>query len=320
MLLFDRRFLSMTIKLWIVAYKIIAAVWATAMIPISIGAQTVSISISSQKDNTLYEDPAGALSNGSGYYLFAGRNSQLSNSIRRGAIQFDIAANIPSGAVIVDADLTLYMSRTSFGPATIELHRLLAGWGEGTSDAAGEEGGGALSTMGDATWIHTIYNTSFWTQPGGDFSAGVSSSAIVDAIGFYTFGSTSAMVADIQSWLDNPGGNFGWVVIGNEIAGGSSKRFDAKENSTVMNRPVLKVFFTQPTCCILNRGDINNDGSVNATILDLNYLVNKIFRGGPPPVCALEADVNSDGTFANILDLNFLVNKIFRGGAAPGPC
>ncbi len=74
-----------------------------------------------------------------------------------------------------------------------------------------------------------------------------------------------------------------------------------------------------PACCVGIRGDVNNDGN-NATILDLNYLVNKIFRGGPQPVCRREADLNGDGTVASILDLNFLVNKIFRGGPLPSAC
>ncbi|HEX2897341.1 MAG TPA: thrombospondin type 3 repeat-containing protein [candidate division Zixibacteria bacterium] len=72
-------------------------------------------------------------------------------------------------------------------------------------------------------------------------------------------------------------------------------------------------------CCISNRGDVNYDGT-DANILDLNFLVNRIFRGGVNPGCPSEADVNSDGTSGNIVDLNFLVNRIFRGGAAPGAC
>jgi len=73
------------------------------------------------------------------------------------------------------------------------------------------------------------------------------------------------------------------------------------------------------TCCTSPRGDVNGDGN-NANILDLNFLVNRIFRGGPAAACPEEADCNSDGTPSNILDLNFLVNRIFRGGALPGPC
>ena len=72
-------------------------------------------------------------------------------------------------------------------------------------------------------------------------------------------------------------------------------------------------------CCITPRGDVNSDGN-NANILDLTYLVDRIFRGGPPALCPKEADVNSDGNTSNILDLTFLVDRIFRGGPAPGPC
>lgn len=74
-----------------------------------------------------------------------------------------------------------------------------------------------------------------------------------------------------------------------------------------------------PQCCIGMRGDCNGDG-IDANILDLNFLVNRIFRGGAPAPCPDEADVNANGTSGNILDLNFLVNRIFRGGTAPGPC
>jgi len=77
--------------------------------------------------------------------------------------------------------------------------------------------------------------------------------------------------------------------------------------------------FPPPTCCISPRGDANNDGA-NCNILDLTFLVDRIFRGGPPAVCLPEADMNGDGNSSNILDLTFTVDRIFRGGPAPGPC
>ncbi|HEX2897995.1 MAG TPA: VCBS repeat-containing protein, partial [candidate division Zixibacteria bacterium] len=72
-------------------------------------------------------------------------------------------------------------------------------------------------------------------------------------------------------------------------------------------------------CCVGIRGDFNNDG-MDATVLDLNFLVNDIFRGGPSPVCSDEADLNGDGNPSTILDLNYLVNDIFRGGPSPLGC
>ncbi len=73
------------------------------------------------------------------------------------------------------------------------------------------------------------------------------------------------------------------------------------------------------SCCLGIAGDVNNDGD-DATILDLTYLVDFIFRAGPSAVCDDEADVNSDDNPSNILDLTYLVDFIFRGGPAPNPC
>ena len=305
----------------LIAVNVVVSFFLSLVAAAAVTAQSVTVEISSQKDNTLFEDQVGGLSNGAGYYFFAGRTSQLSNSIRRGVIAFDIAASIPSGAVIVDAQLTLFMSRVSFGApaATIELRRLEADWGEGSSDAFGEEGGGALSATNDVTWIHTFFDAGFWTSPGGDFDAPVSSSTVVNSVGFYTFPSTSTMIADVQNWLDTPSGNFGWIILGNETVAGSSRRFSCKEDTLASNRPILSVSYIPLPCCIGNRGDINNDGT-DANILDLTYLVDRIFRGGPPAACGVEADVNSDGASSNILDLTYLVDRIFRGGPPPGPC
>jgi hypothetical protein len=103
------------------------------------------------------------------------------------------------------------MSMTPTGARTVELHKLLADWGEGTSHAPMGEGDGAPATSNDATWRHRFFDSLFWTTQGGDFSAVVSASQSVGSTGQYTWSSTQ-MVADVQSWLDNPDSNFGWLV------------------------------------------------------------------------------------------------------------
>jgi len=72
-------------------------------------------------------------------------------------------------------------------------------------------------------------------------------------------------------------------------------------------------------CCVGSRGDINGDNTI-ANVLDLTYLIDNIFRGGPGSGCPSEADLNNDGNVASILDLTYLVDRIFRGGPPPGPC
>ncbi len=73
-------------------------------------------------------------------------------------------------------------------------------------------------------------------------------------------------------------------------------------------------------CCAGQTGDLDESGNPLPDILDLTFLVNRIFRGGPNASCAGEADVNGDGQSSNILDLTFVVNYIFRGGAVPPAC
>ncbi len=115
------------------------------------------VAITPSKDNTLYESASGSLSNGAGQHFFAGRTDVLAGAlIRRALLTFDIAGNIPAGSTIINVTLMLNMSRTNLaaGPRTVSLHRVLADWGEGTSDPLGGGGGGAAATLGDTTWIH----------------------------------------------------------------------------------------------------------------------------------------------------------------------
>jgi hypothetical protein len=195
------------------------------------------------KDNTLYQyDPAeGDLSNALGLHFFAGENGM--GELRRGVLAFDIAGNVPAGSTILGVTLSLNMSRTPTGTAqTVELHKLLADWGEGTSVAPGEEGEGAPATTNDATWRHRFFDTIFWTTEGGDFSATVSASQSVADIGVYTW-TSSQMRADVQSWLDDPSTNFGWLVLGDESEIATSKRFDTRESASP---PVLSIIYRPP--------------------------------------------------------------------------
>jgi hypothetical protein len=201
------------------------------------------LNITPSKDNTLYEyDPMeGDVSNAIGNHFFAGTTAM--SEIRRGVLAFDIAAAIPPGSTIIAVSLSMNMSRTIDGTArTVELHKLLGDWGEGTSMAQGEEGVGAPATTNDATWRHRFFDTMFWTTEGGDFSATVSASQSVAGVGQYMW-SSAQMVADVQSWLDNPASNFGWLVLGDESTNATARRFDTRESASP---PMLAIEYRAP--------------------------------------------------------------------------
>ncbi len=203
------------------------------------------VELVASQDNTLYENENGDVSNGSGQRFFCGVT--LADEIRRGLIKFDIAGAIPAGSVIDNVELTLNCSNVPPNgvPADVSLHVVLADWGEGASDANGAEGQGTSAEPGDATWLHTFFDTDFWATAGGDF---VGTASAIETTEFeipYTW-TSAQMIADVQTWLDNPTSNFGWLVLGDESFPGSARRWDSRENGNENNRPILTVNFTPP--------------------------------------------------------------------------
>ena len=45
---------------------------------------------------------------------------------------------------------------------------------------------------------------------------------------------------DVQSWLDDPASNFGWLVLGDESEISTAKRFDTRESASP---PVLTIIY-----------------------------------------------------------------------------
>ena len=61
-------------------------------------------------------------------------------------------------------------------------------------------------------------------------------------------------------------------------------------------------------------GDLDLTGAIN--ILDVVYLINYKYKGGPAPDPLESADVNND-TLVNILDIVYLLNYKYKDGPEP---
>lgn len=219
---------------------------AVTLTSIQLSAQTI-VDIPVQRDNTLYERAAGDLSNGAGDHLFFGLTGvNAGNVLRRAVLAFDLSI-IPPGNTITDASLSITVNMVAPGATAFNagLHRLQADWGEGTSNAPGPEGGGIAPTANDATWIHTFFDTQFWSTPGGDFDAQASATAMLDSnIGEFSF-SSPELIADIQDMIDNPGENFGWIILGEEGNDMNARRISSRENTSPGAQPLLTVTFEE---------------------------------------------------------------------------
>ncbi|HOE97876.1 MAG TPA: DNRLRE domain-containing protein [Candidatus Sumerlaeota bacterium] len=193
------------------------------------------------RDTTIFAENTN--SNGGGEHLFAGTTA--SPSARRALIGFDLSS-IPDGAQIIAAELGLTVSKTNAGLSAQALHRLTQDWGEGTAKGPGEEGAGAPSQPGDATWVSARRQSADWATPGGDFVAQPSAVATAGAPGATAHWASAALIADVQHWVDQPSENFGWILIGDESQAGSAKRYYASENATAPEgqRPRLTLRYT----------------------------------------------------------------------------
>ena len=203
-------------------------------------AQAATVNVNPSQDTSIYNE--GDASNALGA-LYAGATAGA--QLRRALMEFDIAGSgIPAGSTI--NSVTLSLTLTKIGPAgaaPFELHPLLSSWGEGTSFGTGQ---GSAATPLDATWNYRFYNTNLWTTAGGDVGATSGTANIGSAAGTaYTFASQPGLVANVQTWLDFPGSNFGWILrAADETPSNVSARAFGSRESVPAQRPTLTVNYT----------------------------------------------------------------------------
>ena len=122
------------------------------------------------------------------------------------------------------------------------------------------------------------------------------------------------MIADVQAWLDSPGSNFGWIMIGDESTDTTARQFPSREFGNASFRPMLTIEFTggaaptptpPPTCV----GDCNGDGEVaiNELITGVNIALGSL----PLDRCS-SFDINGDGEI-EINELITAVNNALAG-------
>lgn len=204
------------------------------------------------KDNTLYEDAGGQVSNGQGIYLFAGKTGARGGSeLRRGLVAFDLTS-IPANATVTNVTLTMFNSSPSVAAVNVSLRRVSRDWGEGNSNAGSPGGTGTQAQPGDATWLHNFFSGSSWATIGGDFAGTSSATTPINGSNRAYTWTGSGMVDDVRSWVANAGSNFGWAIIGDEANASNAQRFNTGENAS--NPPRLAVTYevAAPPAQLLN--------------------------------------------------------------------
>jgi len=65
---------------------------------------------------------------------------------------------------------------------------------------------------------------------------------------------------------------------------------------------------------VVRVGDANNNGKTN--IADVVFLIERLFKGGPAPVCCEEGSADGN-TKINIGDVTYIISWLFNGGPDP---
>ncbi len=91
-----------------------------------------------------------------------------------------------------------------------------------------------------------------------------------------------------------------------------------KNGATRLSSLIIFMLFTPYLLGQANflRGDANNDRKIN--LADPAYIINALFKGGPPIRCLDAADANDDGS-VGLSDAAYLLQYEFLGGPKPPP-
>lgn len=213
--------------------------------PAALPAATVTLTPGA--DATLFEVNPNNSAGGAAFLISGTTQNRTRN---RALLWFDIASALPAGAQITGVTLQLECLRRpadGFEPAFFGLHRMLRSWGEGTTIPVNNPGGlGAPALPGDATWVHANAPAAPWAEPGGglgaDYASQLSAAAFVYGVGSYQFEGTQDLVNDVQSWLNQPQSNFGWMLrVQDEDLPFTARRFGSREDPE--NAPRLTIDF-----------------------------------------------------------------------------
>jgi hypothetical protein len=216
-------------------------------------------------------------------------------------IRFDLAGRLPAGAQVTGAALrlTVVKERSSGAALTVDAHRLMVPWGEGTG---GGSGIGTTARTGESSWTHRLSGQALWAQAGtgqsGDHATVRSGTTVVDNAGSYLMASTPALVSDVQSWLADPANNHGWILLPRApMAKGSAKRIATKESAS--GAPTLTLTYTVPPPPELRISSFN----LTAGKLELR------FRGEPGNIYEVQSATRPEATVWQPLT-NYIV-KLF---------
>jgi RHS repeat-associated protein len=155
------------------------------------------------------------------------------NAKWRDLLAFDLR-DIPVGATITNATMTMWMNSAPSVATSVQAHRITRAWKEGNSGPCTGDG---------ATWYETQGGTS-WTSQGGDVDATVAAKVDIAANApqaFQNFTITSV----VQGWVNGTTANYGVLLRTTDetLKTGNSVIYLTDDHSSTSQRPKLSVAY-----------------------------------------------------------------------------
>ncbi len=215
---------------------------------IAVPTKPLPIVLTATRDSTLFSERGTGgeeLANGAGDLLTA---TSSAGGVRRALVRFDLST-VPMGMRYESAILRMHQLQAAVPTTNPQrntlLYRLLQDWGEGTATGTV----GIAAEEGDSTWtsrLYSIVTPQLWDAEGGDLVDQPSAAlGIRGEPGAYAF-QGQGMVADVHRWLDGSEVNYGWLMMSEEGALNSQRRFASREHAVIEQRPTLTLMPAPP--------------------------------------------------------------------------
>jgi hypothetical protein len=207
---------------------------------------------------------------------------------------------------------------------------------EDEAQAIAVDGYGNVYVTGESQGVGTdIDYATIRYYPGGDtawvrrYNGSASSTDEVTAMALDSSGNVyvTGYSLETETWLDyltirySPSGDVEWLT---RYDGGESKNDGAYAIAVDRFGNVCVAGASYATgsdfdyatvkYCQALRGDVNGDSVID--VGDAVYILNYLFKGGPPPLPVASGDTNCDG-IVDIGDAVYLLNYLFKGGPPP---
>jgi len=136
-------------------------------------------------------------------------------------------SSIPAGKIVTAVSITVNITNVS--SQLYEIYALRRAWSESS-----------------ATWNQASSGVN-WGTAGANSTTSDRESTVLGAMsssstGLRTFSLNSSGIAKVQSWIDNPSSNHGFVIM-DYVNNSDGLDFSSRETSTVSNRPKITITY-----------------------------------------------------------------------------